>query len=165
LPEGFLTWATYEVPQFGLAFEYPAYFGLPPYDLSGCEPSVSPTERGSTINVGMRLWIDASPFDPSRISLSEYVDREIARIEASGEVTSEVEWGTIGGVTSATLEYRFGGLGRYGASAYFARGDTLFTASVSAGVTCGDLASAEGHEALDELDTFQRLFVSLRFTD
>jgi hypothetical protein len=45
------------------------------------------------------------------------------------------------------------------------RDDTLFAASVSAGGSCGDLAFAEGHEALDELDAFSRLFESFRFID
>jgi hypothetical protein len=165
LPEEFLTWATYDIPQLGVAIEYPVYFGLPPYSSSGCQPSLTATEDGSAIHIGLRLWITTSPFDPSALSLADYVEGEIARIEESGEVTSEVEWGTIGGVTSATLEYRFGGANRYGASAYFVRGDTLFTASVSAGGSCGDLAYAEGHQALDEFDAFSRLFETFRFTE
>jgi hypothetical protein len=161
----FVSSTTYRNDKVGIAFEYPTYLSMPPY-AKNCAPSLNQGPDGYSITIGERLWLSGQTIDQSRISLAAYVDQIIARYQSDGDTNLQsVTWGRVGGVRSVTLEYRFGGLGRYGTETYFMRHDVVYRVVFSAGGTCDMVAREEQRNVLGEFEAYWLLLWTWEFLD
>jgi len=141
-------WKVYQDVNGRFSFEYPAAYDAPAYrDL--CAPRAA--EDGA--RVGMRSEIVF--LESAGASLAEAAERLARDKEWTEESRTDA---TIDGHPALTLEYRFGGLNRYGALTLTSAGDQLLAFGFSAGAMC-DIPEA----GMTELKAFQRARASFRF--
>lgn len=163
-PEEYLTWAVFQDDTLGVAFEYPHYFELRPYIDYGCMPTVRTNRDGLLLDVGERIWITISPFDQSKISLSDHVDKILGDYKNDDLIwLDKVSWVRVGGVRAATIEYYFGLVRRYGVETHFAHNNQLYKAVFSVGVTCDYPTVGDNPGAILEFSAYWHLLDTWKF--
>ena len=120
----------YRNDQFGFEFQY----------CSEC----TLTERSEggdvylTLIVGGQLELHVS--DSGGLSLTDYVSQATSQLEAGGaSIESVVQAAPVDGAEAVTVQYRFGGLGRYGEATFFERNGRVYDVGFRAGAfTCNE---------------------------
>jgi hypothetical protein len=167
-PSVFYSWSVFESEAAGIRFEYPTYFSLPPFTDYGCAPFVSRADDGTlSIDVGERVWVSARPYDVSTTTLNSFGESQVADYQADPDTqVTDTSWGWVARERAFTIEYRFGGLGRYGVETYFAHHGTMYAAVFSAGATCGmttiDVAGVVG---IDDSEAYGHMLRTWQFLD
>ena len=161
----YLAWSTFQSDEYGIAFEFPLYFDLPPYD---CGPHISSGENGAVLEIGLgyRIWISGTPFEQSQVNLSQYLEQRTQELEAGTETRiTAITWGYVGGERAVTVEFRFGSLNRYGIQTFFVRDNLLYTATFTAGGTCDFLPINPENIRLSEFEAYWHMLSTWRFLD
>lgn len=134
----------------------------------GCAPTVSERDNGSTsISLGERVWVVATPYDVATTTLNSVGESKVAEYDADPDTeVTDTGWGWVARERAFTIEYRFGGLGRYGVETYFAHQGTLYGAAFTAGVTCSMIAfEVAGVVGIDDFDAFHHMLSTWEFLD
>jgi hypothetical protein len=144
---------------YGIAFEYPAVYDEPPYKDAGCGVEVAESGDERFIYIGHRIIIAISP--SSGRDLAADVDDFTAARELV--VTDRTDQ-TVAGVEAVRLAYRFGGMNRLGLVTFFAHGEWLYGASITAGAFCEMLAPEGAVEIVyTEFQVYELILESFEF--
>jgi hypothetical protein len=127
---------TYHNEQFGFEFQYCSEWTLT--DQSEGAQGPGGGEVYLWIIVGSRLEVYLS--DSGGLSLADYVSQVTAQLEAGGaSIDSVAPVAPVGGADAVTVQYRFGGLGRYGEATFFQRNGLVYDVEFTAGAfTCNE---------------------------
>lgn len=126
-------WITFVDNKSGITFEYPAVYEHPLY--AWCAPIVSHQDGQTTIHIAAKhTWIIQSP---KRKTAQEvlYELEEKDKIDDEFDIQS-INQQEIFGSMGYIVEYRFGGLNRYGSSSIVEIGDKLILRDFNAGPFC-----------------------------
>ena len=148
----------------GIEFDYPSYYDLPPFTIFACDPheEIGTQEGYKLLWVGGEILMFASePTDPPA-TLDQLLESGLGEL-ISGEDVSSFTRGRIDGVEEVTLQYT-DTFGRAVTQVFFIKDAWAYTMTVRTGYDCKWLAEEMGHpDALDEIDTYQRMLETLRF--
>lgn len=126
-------WITFVDNKSGITFEYPAVYEHPLY--AWCAPVISHRDGQTTIYIAAKhTWIIQSPKQKTaQEALDELKERDKIDDEFNIQDISQQEiFGSMGYV----VEYRFGGLNRYGSASIVEVGDKLILRDFNAGPFC-----------------------------
>ncbi len=143
-----LAWKTYRNETHGFAFEYPAIYDEVPY-----RASCGVKEDNGGIHLGARSGLLF--FDSGGLSLAEYANHLLDGKDWQVEAPRTE---TVNGLEAITVEYRFGGMSRYGTFTLIKRGERIFAFEFTAGGFC-DIPESE----LYELEAYHHMLESFRF--
>ena len=120
----------YRNDQFGFEFQYCSECGLTEQPGGG--------DVYLTVIVGGQLELHVS--DSGGLSLTDYVSRTTGQLEAEGaSIDSVMQAAPVDGADAVTVQYRFGGLGRYGEATFFERNGRVYDVGFRAGAfTCNE---------------------------
>jgi hypothetical protein len=127
---------TYHNEQLGFEFQYCSECTLTDQSEGAHGPGGG--EVYLWIIVGSRLEVYVS--DSGGLSLTDYVSQVTAQLEAGGaSIDSVTPVAPVGGADAVTVQYRFGGLGRYGEATFFMRNGLAYDVEFTAGAfTCNE---------------------------
>jgi hypothetical protein len=127
---------TYHNEQFGFEFQYCSECTLTEQSEGAHNPGGG--EVYLWIIVGSRLEVYVS--DSGGLSLTDYVSQVTAQLEAGGaSIGTVMPVAPVGGADAVTVQYRFGGLGRYGEATFFMRNGLVYDVEFTAGAfTCNE---------------------------
>ncbi len=131
-------WERFVSESNGFEFEYP----------KSCEIS----EDNGSIDIGGR--IELTLLESNGMGLDDYVKRFTeTRVGNAGWTIESIQHGSLSGQEATTVEYRFGGQGRFGTATFAIKGDRAYVWSLTAGAfTC------------DEPDLYGPIMATFRFT-
>jgi len=138
-------WKTYRNEKYGFEFKYPS---IP----SGCENcKIQESEEGFTVN-----RTDLSIDDLGELNLSEFVDKKMGEFEIERK-----EKILIGGKEGIKVDYRFGGMGRFGSVAFVEKNKKVIIFEFTAGGFC---CSPET-DRIYESDVYEAMLSTFRFLE
>jgi len=149
-------WKIYRNEDYPISFEYPAIYDEEPYSQFGCNINVSTNDKNVYFDIGERVNADHQ-------TLEAYVDKFIKDNEGSDFKVVSREDGTVGGVKSTTIQYRFGGTGRLGVVTYFERENKIYGLDFTAGVFCENMVG-DSASGMTEFTTYFHILESFQFT-
>lgn len=132
------SWKEFSSDRFGFSFRYP----------SACEVA----ENDEAYYVGGR--IELAVLDPQGLGLAAFVDRFMdGRVQDGSWRIDNTKSATLGGQAAITVDYRFGGPGRFGTATFTLKGGQIYVWGLTAGgFTC------------DEPQVYDTVVSSFRFT-
>lgn len=154
------SWKTYRNEKYGFTFEYPAIYDEPPFARS-CAVREDP----NGVYVGERT--DVLFLDPQGLDLEQYVANWARDCQCTEEGIEKGEcdcWieaqsdTVVDGLPAITVDYRFGGLNRFGTFTMVEHGGHIFAFELTAGAFC-DVDEIR----LRELDVYDRLIRTFHF--
>lgn len=135
-------WKIYQNKEVGVEFEYP----LPPEKCKYC---------GADENDSFSLnTVDFFVEDPKGLTLSEFINNKMDNFEITSKVNK-----IIGGKEWISVNYHFGGMGRFGESAFIEKDNKFFVLSFYAGSSC----CPENRESIYEMDVFDAIVSTFKF--
>ncbi len=141
-------WATYQSKTYQYSFEYPAIYELPPF-----KAACGLRDLGTSLNLGARIEIVMYPV--GSISLEDFTH----------ELLSTKEWvlenqdnGQLGGLSAININYRFGGLNRFGTLTLVKHSEVVVALGFTSGSFCADLPAED-----DEASTYQHILDTFQF--
>ena len=132
-------WRLFSSQKHGFEFRYP----------ESCQIN----ESDDSLYAGGR--IELAVIDSEGLGLADYVARVVdSRARNGGWTVESIKSGFLSGQEAATVEYRFGGQGRYGTATFTGRREKVYIWGFTAGgFTC------------DEPDVYGPILSSFRFTE
>jgi hypothetical protein len=140
-------WKKYHNSSYGFSFEYPAIYDEAPYTPCGVKTNQD------AVSLGGRS--DLLILDPNGLGLKDFIDQTI---KTKGYSLQAQKNELIDGYDSITIEYRFGGLNRFGTFTMFKRGSLVFAFGFTAGAAC-DIPESQ----LFEIDAYQHMIMTFHF--
>jgi len=138
-------WKTYRNEKYGFEFKY---LSIP----SGCENcKIQESEEGFTVN-RTNLSID----DLGKLNLSEFVNKKMGEFEIERK-----EKMLIGGKEGIKVDYRFGGMERFGSVAFVEKNKKVIIFEFTAGGFC---CSPET-DRIYESDVYEAMLSTFRFLE
>lgn len=139
-----IEWTAYINDARGFSFEYPTVYDEPAYS---CGPR---EDAGGGITVGNRIYISTQ--ESMEVELDAIADNFVADVEqVERRVSTHVS-----GEEALTVDYRFGGTGRFGTVTFMKHADQLWSFNWTAGAFCdpgGKVFEGDAYSHL--LETFQ----------
>lgn len=142
-------WSIYSNGVYGFSFEYPKLYDAESY-LQCRVRKINSRPYILYINFGYRSELGILVNDMP--SFSQFVDRWINGMD----ITSQTEQ-YINELEAVTIEYRFGGLNRYGTSTFLIRNNDIFVFNFTAGGFC-DLSEI----GLDEFTAYKHAVTTFK---
>jgi len=140
-------WKKYHNKAHGFSFDYPAIYDEAPYIFCGVKTDQDRVSLGGRSDL---LFLDSGGLD-----LQEYVSQTL---KDYGYTPQTQKSGTIDGHDSITIDYRFGGLNRFGTFTMFKRDELIFAFSFTAGAIC-DIPQAQ----IFEFDAYWHMIETFQF--
>ena len=138
-PSSRANWRSYRSDQLGFEFTYP--------------PACEVNQQDDGLSVGAR--IDLVVVYDNGVALGDYVDQLVEDKTRSGDWRLESKQAVVAGENNAIrVEYRFGGVGRYGTALFLQRGGRIYIWGFTAGASI-----------CDEPDVFGDVVSSFRFAN
>jgi len=157
-------WQTYRNEEYGFEFKYPP---IP----AGCENcKINENDEGFNVN---RTFLSIS--DIGSLTLSEYVYKEFPKELEEGPKYETTDGGqylketfvesrenlTIGGQESIKVDYRFGGMGRFGTATFVEKDRKVFIFEFTAGGFCCDPKV----DMIYEMEVYDAMLSTFRFLE
>lgn len=141
----------YQNDQFGFEFLHPKECALTEQPEGAIGLAGGPVHL--SVVVGSRLELHVS--DSGGLSLADYVSQVTGQLEARGaSIDSVMPAAPVDGVEAVTIQYRFGGLNRYGEATFFERNGSVY-----------DVGFTAGAFSCDEPQAYQLVLSTFRFTN
>ncbi len=144
-----IVWSTYRNDTYGFTFEYPAA-----YDNASYKDSCGIKESNDGIHLGHQ--IDLLFLESNGLDLTEYAN---TLLQSKGWTSTSLINATTDGLERVTVEYRFGGLNRFGKFTLIKSGAHIFALNFTAGSFC-DIPEA----SLSEPEVYSHVLETFRLT-
>ena len=138
-------WQIYRNEEYGFEFSYPA---IPP-ECESCK--IYESDEGFHVNTAS-FNIENS----GSLTLSEFVANKMEGFEIGEE--KEI---IIGDEEGIEVDYRFGGMGRFGNAAFIKRGDNIFVFNFTAGTFC----CSSNVDIIYEVEVYTAMLSTFRFLE
>ena len=127
---------TYHNEQFGFEFQYCSECTLTDQSEGAHGPGGG--DAYLSVIVGSRLELHVS--DSGGLRLTDYVSQVTGQLEAGGaSIDSVMQTAPVDRADAVTVQYRFGGPGRYGEATFFERNGRVYDVGFTAGAfTCNE---------------------------
>jgi len=150
-------WKEYHNEVYGFTFEYPAIFTDPAYH--SCDVTVLPGWTPEAIVITLGWLSDLIIKEANGLTAEEYIDQQTQPRESDGDWTNVTKsYQPVAGIDATTVEYRFGGLSRYGTATALRHRNFLFIFNLTAGIGC-----YIPEVQVDEVQAYFHMIESFRF--
>ncbi len=143
-------WATYQSKIHHFSFEYPAIYEMAPF-----KATCGLRDLGTSLNLGARIEIVMYPV--GSISLDDFT---LQFLSTKDWVLENQDNGQLGGLNAININYRFGGLSRFGTLTLVKHNEEVVALGFTSGSFCADLPRED-----DEASTYQHILDTFQFTD
>ncbi len=148
-------WKTYHSDNYGFSFQYPSVYDEAQYQT--CAVKVVEQPDGTRFSLGHQSFLDIQWMGD--VDIRAYVDELIERKQAEEAWAVELQkTRVVGGEDSIEINYRFGGVNRFGTATFLKHKDLLLTFNFYAGTFC-DVSELN----LVETQAYSQWINSLRF--
>ncbi len=135
----FTQWHTYGDGGLGFMFEYPAA-----YDTDKQYENCSVKQSGNGLTIGSRSYIENDSDDG--LTLRQFAQKKIEEYKDADWKIEQTTDTWVGDEKALSVDYRFGGVSRYGNITFVHRGTYFYIFSFEAGAfACGDEPSVYEH--------------------
>ena len=142
-------WATYQNNTYGFSFDYPVIYESAPF-----KATCGLRDLGGGILLGARIELGIYPV--ASVTLDDFTRQFLSSKDWTLE---NQDAATVGGQSAISVEYRFGGLNRFGTLNLVKHNDVVLVLGFSSGSFCADLAPED-----DEASAYQHILDTFQFT-
>ncbi len=141
-------WATYQSKTYNFSFEYPAIYEMAPF-----KAACGLRDLGTSLKLGARIEIVM--YAVGSISLEDFTHQLLTTKEW---VLENQDNGQLGGLSAININYRFGGLNRFGTLTLVKHSEVVVALGFTSGSFCADLPAED-----DEASTYQHILDTFQF--
>jgi hypothetical protein len=153
------TWKIYHNKQYGFSFEYPAIYDEPSYrEACGLHLDDKPQDYFGfgrvKFSLGLCDRIYLAVYDAGGLSLEAYVKGALKKEDFSSESQKAI---SVNGVKGYQVDYRFGGMGRFGTMTFLKEHNNIFVFNLEAG-------GGNCEAPVSQWDAFDKMIDTFKFS-